>query len=79
MNLRQRIVLRALGVKISEDGSCWTAPRKRQRLVEQAFAEAAEELWRDNPNADELADVRKDADGIMFAGPKQTIILRWVP
>jgi hypothetical protein len=36
-SLKQRAVLKALGIKISADGTRWTAPRKHQDLVERAF------------------------------------------
>ncbi len=76
MTLWQRLVLRWLGVKISDDGTRWTAPRKRQEIVERAFWRVVDESWREGKDV----DVNRAAGGsLRVTGPKGTITVRWLP
>jgi hypothetical protein len=75
LNLRQRFVLRWLGVKISEDGLRWTASQRHQDLVEQAFEKAAAEFWIQGG----LSNVVETSDGLFLDGPRGRMTLRWTP
>jgi len=76
MTLKERVVLRVLGIRISEDGERWTAPRKREALVLDCFKRAVTDAWRDGAN---LTVTNEPDGGITVTGPKRTITLRWLP
>ncbi len=74
LTIKQRVVLRLLGVKISEDGMRWTAPRKHQDIIEAAFWRMVDDAWRDGKDL----DVNRAAGGsLRVTGPKGTLTLRW--
>jgi hypothetical protein len=76
MTLKERLVLRCLGIKISDDGMRWTAPRKRQEVVERAFFRVVDNAWREGKDV----EVNRAAGGsLRVTGPKGTITLRWLP
>lgn len=74
--LEQRVVLRLLGIKISDDGTRWTAPRKHKEIVERAFWRVVDDAWREGKDV----DVNRAAGGsLRVTGLKGTITLRWRP
>lgn len=75
LTIPQRLVMRYMGVKISDDGLRWTASRKRRDLVERAFEKVAVDSWRDGRDL----RVRHVPGGIDLVGPKDRMSLRWRP
>ena len=70
----QKIVVKLLGVKVSADGLVWTAPRKHQTLVEEAFKGAAVEFWK---GGTEVKMSSTDAGITLDRGDGVFMELRW--
>lgn len=75
LKLKERAVLRLLGVKISDDGMRWTASRKHEKVVRTAFERGHANAWRNG----EVATFTEVADGLSLSGPKGVVTLRWSP
>lgn len=74
LSLSQRFVLRLYGVKVSDDGMRWTAPRKRRPFIEGAFTQARDNAWREGTPA-----VLTHQDwGISVSFACSKIELRWI-
>jgi hypothetical protein len=76
MSIVQKLVMRAVGLKVSKDGLRWTAKRKHQALIEKSFRRVPTDLWREEGKDVRL--VRRD-DGLDLVGPNKTMTLRWLP
>jgi hypothetical protein len=71
--LKERLVLRLLCVKVSDDGTRWLASRKRQATVERAFQRVVDRAWIDGTPV----ELSRDSDGMTIKAPGRTIQLRW--
>lgn len=75
LGLKERLAMRWLGIKISDDGTRWTAPRDKQALVEEMFTKVYVDAWRNGKDC----TVNESAEGWHLKGPKGEITLRWTP
>ncbi len=75
MTIRERIVLRWLGVKVSDDGLRWTAPRKHHKIIEKSFLRARDDAWRKGIDA-RLSYLPRGEMSLVL--PDRTLTLRWL-
>lgn len=76
LTIAQRLAMRVIGVKVSDDGLRWTAKRTHQALVEKSFQRVPTELWREQGQDVQL--IRR-SDGLDLVGSHKTMTLRWLP
>lgn len=72
LGLRQRIVFRLAGIKVSDDLGRWTAPRKHREIVVKALQRGCAELWREGKDA----HVEQTDDTVTLVRPGKSLVVR---
>lgn len=74
LSIVQRVVLRSLGVKISDDGTRLTIPRKRAWLLDGVVDRVRADAWREGVDM----PVERNGDEVVIDGPELRVIVRVV-
>lgn len=72
--IKERAVMRLLGIHSNADGTQWSAPRKHAQLIEDALERSREQLDEEGIHA---LLVRGD-DGLELVTARRTVTVRWV-